>query len=337
MTIKDAIAKVVEGNHLSEAEAHAAMSAIMDGQATPAQIAAYIVALRMKGETVEEVTGSARAMRERAVKIRPDHEVVVDTCGTGGDGAGTFNISTAAAFVAAGAGVAVAKHGNRSVSSRCGSADVLKALGVKIEATPQQAESCLNEIGIAFLFAPLYHGAMKHALAPRQEIGVRTIFNLLGPLTNPAGASAQVMGVYAPELTDLVGQVLLQLGSERCFIVHGMDGLDEISITGKTKVCEGRQGRIHCYYLQPKDFGLEPGRLRDLKGGGAEENAKIIEAVLRGEKGPRRDVVLVNAAPAIVAGRRAETLEEGIAAAARSIDTGAAYAKLDALREMTNR
>ena len=234
--IKEAIAKITEGIHLTEEEAEAVMREIMEGNATSAQIASYLTALRMKGETVEEITGSARVMREKAIRILSEDPLVVDTCGTGGDRLHTFNISTTTAFVVAGAGIRVAKHGNRSVSSSCGSADVLKALGVRIDVEPVRVEECLNEIGIGFLFAPMFHGAMKHAIGPRQEIGIRTLFNILGPLTNPAGATIQVLGVYASPLADLMAQVLMNLGSQHCFIVHGLDGLDEITITGKTKI-----------------------------------------------------------------------------------------------------
>jgi anthranilate phosphoribosyltransferase len=335
--IKDAIAKLVERVHLTEEEAEGAMREMMEGQATPAQIAAYVTALRMKGETVEEIAGSARVMREKAVKIRAADPLVVDTCGTGGDRMNTFNISTTAAFVVAGAGITVAKHGNRSVSSSCGSADVLKALGVKIDYPPDKVEECLNEIGIGFLFAPLYHGAMKHAVGPRQEIGVRTIFNILGPLTNPAGAAIQVLGVYDGALSELLAQVLIQLGSKHCFVAHGMDGLDEITTTDKTKICEGKEGKIQCYHVEPKDFGLKQAGLRDIQGGGPEDNARIILEVLRAKKGPTRDIVLLNAAPAIVAVGKARNLHEGLKVAAEAIDSGAAYEKLEALKAMTNR
>jgi anthranilate phosphoribosyltransferase len=334
--IKEAIAKITEGIHLTEEEAEAVMREIMEGNATSAQIAAYLTALRMKGETVEEITGSARVMREKAIRIRSDDPMVVDTCGTGGDRLHTFNISTTTAFVVAGAGIRVAKHGNRSVSSSCGSADVLKTLGVRIDVEPVRVEECLNEIGIGFLFAPMFHGAMKHAIGPRQEIGTRTLFNILGPLTNPAGATIQVLGVYASPLADLVAQVLMNLGCQHCFIVHGLDGLDEITITGKTKICEGREGRISCYHIQPEDFGLKAGALKDIKGGGPDENARILLGVLKGEKGAKRDICLLNAAPAIVASGKAKTLQEGIKIAVRSIDSGAALEKLEALKAFTN-
>jgi anthranilate phosphoribosyltransferase len=335
--IKEAIAKVADGIHLTEAEAEGVMREIMEGQATPSQIAAYITALRMKGETVEEITGSARVMREMAVRIHVNDPMVVDTCGTGGDRMNTFNISTTTAFVVAGAGITVAKHGNRSVSSSCGSADVLKALGVKIDYPPDQVEDCLNTIGIGFLFAPLYHGAMKHAVGPRQEIGIRTIFNMLGPLTNPARASIQVVGVYDQALADLMAQVLMNLGSLHCFCVSGMDGLDEITNTAKSKICEGKEGKVACYHIEPADFDLPTARLKDLIGGTPDQNARITLDVLGGQKGPRRDVVLLNAAPALVAAGKARTLKDGVLAAAEVIDRGAAMEKLTRLREMTNR
>lgn len=336
MNIREAIAKAVDRVHLTEAEAADVMREIMDGEATAAQIAAYLVALRMKGETVDEITGSARVMREKAVKIRVAQPVFVDTCGTGGDGLNTFNISTAAAFVVAGAGIVVAKHGNRSVSSRCGSADALKALGVRIDRSTERVEEGLSQIGIGFLYAPLFHGAMKHAVAPRQEIGLRTLFNVLGPLTNPAGAPIQVVGVYRSELADLLAQVLMNLGSRHCFCVSGQDGLDEITITGKTKVCEGKDGVVKCYTIEPADLGLPVARLRDIQGGSPEQNAQMIRDVLSGEAGPRRDVVLMNAAPAILAAEKADSLREAVTVAALAIDSGRAMEKLEALREFTN-
>ena len=335
--IKEAIQKVVDGQSLTDAEAERAMTEIMQGEATPAQIGAYLTALRMKGETVDEITGSARAMRRKAVRVRAADPLVVDTCGTGGDRRHTFNVSTTAAFVVAGAGITVAKHGNRSVSSSSGSADVLKALGVTIELKPAQVEECLNEVGVGFLFAPLFHAAMQHAMGPRREIGVRTLFNLMGPLTNPADAAIQVMGVYAPELTDLIGQVLMNLGSRHCYVVHGEDGLDEITVTGRTKICEGKDGRIQCYHISPKDVGLKQARIEELKGGSPEENAKITTAILKGEKGPKRDIVLLNAAPALVACGKAKTLPEAVKLAGTVIDSGAAWDKLSALTRCSRR
>ncbi len=335
--IKEAIAKVVERVDLTEAEAEETMREIMDGAATPAQIASYVTALRMKGESVSEICGSARVMREKATRIRVGDPKVVDTCGTGGDQMHTFNISTATAFVLAGAGVTVAKHGNRSISSLCGSADVLKALGVKIDLPAERVEACINEIGIGFLFAPLFHGAMKHAAAPRQEIGLRTMFNILGPLTNPAGASIQLLGVFSPHLTELLAQALLNLGSQHCFIVHGMDGLDEITITGKSRISEGKEGRVASYFIEPEEWGLPKGKPDDLAGGGPETNAAVLLSILKGEEGPRRDIVLMNAAPALVAVGFAKTLKEAVLLADESIRSGKALDKLSALCEMTHR
>src|SRR5437773_6874044 len=326
--IKDAIAKVVDRQDLTEAEAEAAMQEIMEGQATPAQIAAYVTALRMKGETVDEITGSARAMRAKAVRVRTTDPVVVDTCGTGGDGGGTFNVSTAVAFVLAGAGITVAKHGNRAVSSRSGSADVLKTLGVRIDLLPERVEECVNEIGIGFLFAPLFHGAMKHAVGPRQEIGVRTIFNLLGPLTNPAWASVQIVGVYHEALTDLIASVLMRLGGRHCCVAHGMDGLDEITRTDRRRVSGGRAGRMTSNMVRRRDVGLQRVRVKDLAGGDAEENARITRDVLSGREGPRQQLVLLNAAPALVACGKASTLEEGANVARKVIQSGDGMEKL---------
>ena len=335
--IKDAIAKLIERQHLTEAEAEAVMLEIMDGQTAPAQIAAYLTALRMKGETADEITGSARAMRAKAVRIRPTDPLVVDTCGTGGDGGTTFNVSTTAAFVVAGAGITVAKHGNRAVSSRAGSADVLKGLGVRIDLPPEQVEECVNEIGIGFLFAPVFHGAMKHAVGPRQEIGVRTIFNLLGPLTNPAGATIQIVGVYEEGLCDLMANVLMRLGVLHCYVVHGMDGLDEITLTDRTRVCEGKAGRLTSYVVEPRDFGFQRARPKDLAGGDAEENARITRDVLSGREGPRQQLVQLNAAPALVACGKAATLQDGVALAQTIIRSGAAMDKLERLIKWTNR
>ncbi|MEK6603443.1 MAG: anthranilate phosphoribosyltransferase [Nitrospirota bacterium] len=334
--IKDAIAKLIDRQHLTEAEAEAVMQEIMDGRATPAQIAAYLTALRMNGETADEITGSARAMREKATRIRPRDPVVVDTCGTGGDGGATFNVSTTVAFVVAGAGITVAKHGNRAVSSRSGSADVLKALGVRIDLLPEQVEECVNELGIGFLFAPMFHGAMQHAVGPRQEIGVRTIFNLLGPLTNPAGATVQIVGVYEESLCDLMAGVLMRLGVRHCYVVHGMDGLDEITLTDRTRICEGKAGRLTSYVVEPGDFGFARARPKDLAGGDADENARIIRDILAGREGPRQQLVQLNAAPALVACGKAATLQDGVALAQTIIRSGAAMDKLERLIKWTN-
>lgn len=335
--IKDAIARLAERSNLSEKEAEETMLAIMDGQATPAQIAAYLMGLRIKGETVEEIAGSARAMRAKATRIRVADPLVVDTCGTGGDRAQTFNISTTAAFVVAGGGLTVAKHGNRSVSSKSGSADVLAALGVKIDLPAQLVEDCVNEIGIGFLYAPLFHGAMKHCAVPRQEMGIRTLLNILGPLTNPAGATIQVLGVYDGDLTEMTAKVLIHLGTQHCFVVHGMDGLDEITLTDRTRVSEGKAGVVSSYFVEPADFGLQRVMMKDLTGGSAEENAQITRDILKGRTGPRRDVVCVNAAPAFVAAGKVKTLQEGCALANRIIDTGAAMGKLEKLIAFTNK
>lgn len=334
--IKDAIAKLADRSSLTESEAESVMLEIMEGMATPSQIAAYLMGLRLKGETVEEIVGSVRAMRAKAVRVAIGDPHVVDTCGTGGDGAHTFNISTTAAFVLAGAGLTVAKHGNRSVSSKSGSADVLSALGVKIDLPTEVVADCINEVGIGFLFAPLYHGAMKHCAGPRQEMGIRTMLNLLGPLTNPAGATIQVLGVYESRLTSLLGSVLMRLGSQHCFVVHGLDGLDEITLTAKTQISEAKGGVLSNYLLDPADFGLAPVSAKQLAGGMPHDNAAITREVLQGQKGPKRDIVCLNAAPALVAGRKATNLQEGFRVAGQAIDSGAAAEKLARLIAFTN-
>jgi len=335
MNIKEAIGKVMSGVDLLGEEAEAVMGQIMAGEVTPAQIGAFLTALRLKGETVEEITGCARAMRRSAIPVRPRRRDLVDTCGTGGDRAGTFNISTTAAFVVAGAGLGVAKHGNRSVSSHCGSADVLEALGINLELTPEQVAHCIDEVGIGFLFAPRLHPAMKHAIGPRREMGVRTIFNILGPLTNPAGATRQIMGVYDPNLTSPLAQVLGKLGAQAAFVVHGADGLDELSTTGINRVSHLRDGGVKDFSLDPAELGLPGARLEDLRGGTAEENAQITRAILAGERGPRRDVVLLNAAAALVAGGVAGDFEGGLQQAAEAIDSGSAREKLEGLVAFT--
>jgi anthranilate phosphoribosyltransferase len=330
--LKSFISKVVESQDLTEEEAHQAMGIIMEGAATPAQIASFVTGLRMKGETIGEITGFARAMRAKAVPIEAKaNEWVLDTCGTGGDRSNTFNISTAVAFVAAGNGITVAKHGNRSVSSRCGSADVLEALGVNIQLPPERVQACLQEVGLAFLFAPLFHPAMKHALGPRKEMGIRTLFNLLGPLTNPAGANAQIVGLYRGDLTQPIAEVLKNLGCRGAFVVHGDDHCDEISITGRTVVSHLCKGTISTYEIQPEDFGLRRRTLEQIQGGTAQENAKILLNVLEGVPGPQRDVVLLNAAAAFVSTEKAQDLGEGIAMAEESIDSGQAMKKLKEL------
>jgi anthranilate phosphoribosyltransferase len=304
----------------------------MEGGATPAQIAAFLIALRSKGETIEEITGCARVMRDKATRIRAPYPNVIDTCGTGGDGSQTFNISTTAAFVVAGTGVPVAKHGNRAMSSRCGSADLLQALGVAIELSPEGAETCLAEVGITFLFAPLFHSAMKHAIGPRREIGVRTIFNILGPLTNPAGAKRQLLGVSQRRFAEPMARVLGNLGSTRAIVVHGADGLDEITITGETHITSLEAGRIASYTIAPEQFGIRRAPLGAIAGGDAPQNADITTAVLEGKPGPHRDVVLLNAAAALVVAGTAADLEAGLQLAAQAIDSGAALEKLRRLQ-----
>lgn len=331
MTIQEAIAKVIEGADLSRGEMTDAMNQIMSGEATDAQIGAFLIALRVKGECVDEIAGAASVMREKATPIATKHDVIVDTCGTGGDHSGTFNISTTAAFVAAGAGLCVAKHGNRAATSQSGSADVLSALGVNIEASPETVSRCLDDVGIGFLFAISLHGAMKYAIGPRREIGARTIFNALGPLSNPAGAKRQVVGVYSAALTETLAGVLGTLGSERAFVVHGSDGLDEMTLTGPTRVSELKKGSVSTYNVSPGDFGLAQASADVLKGGDADYNAEITRSILNGEEGPRRDIVLLNAAAAIVAGGKAGDLNEGVQVAAEVIDSGKALEKLEGL------
>lgn len=334
--IKDALTQLVDGINLTEKEAYDVMLEIMQGATSESQIAAYLMGLRMKGETVEEITGSVRAMREMAVRIHVGDPQVVDTCGTGGDRSNTFNISTATAFVVAGGGITVAKHGNRSVSSRSGSADVLAAMGVRIDLPPERVEACVNEIGIGFLFAPLYHGAMKHCAKPRSEMGIRTLMNVMGPLSNPAGAGIQVLGVYDHALTEKLAQVLIHLGTQHCFVLHGKDGLDEITLTDFTYVSEGKAGRISSYHLAPEDFGLTRVSPKDLQGGTPEDNAAIIREILKGHRNAKREVVLMNAAPAFVACGKAKTLKEGYGQATNALDSGAAYEKFQQLVRFSN-
>jgi anthranilate phosphoribosyltransferase len=339
--IQDALHKIVADEDLSQAEAEAAMEDILSGHASTEQIAALLIGLRMKGETVDEVVGFAKAMRRRATPIFPPgamhpDEVIIDTCGTGGDARGTFNVSTTVAFVVAGAGVRVAKHGNRASSSRCGSADVLEALGMKVELSPARVAQAIQEIGVGFLYAPAMHSATRYAIPARRELHMRTIFNLLGPLTNPAGATAQVVGVYDGDLTELLARALGELGVLRAFVVHGADGLDEISIAGDTSVAELRDGAVRSFTVTPEDFGLRRASLDTIRGGDARHNAEIIHKVLGRsrlyrEHGPHRDIVLANAAAALVAAGRATDFLDGVHRAQESIDSGAARAKLDAL------
>jgi anthranilate phosphoribosyltransferase len=316
---------------LSVEEAAAAMETIMDGQAQPSQIAGFLIGLAMKGERPDEIVGLARTMRTRATKLSRTFAPVFDTCGTGGDGAHTFNVSTVAALVLAACGVRVAKHGNRSASSRCGSADLFEELGVNVAAPPAVVERCLDEAGIAFFFAQVFHPSMRHAAPTRKELGVRTAFNLLGPLTNPAGASRQLVGVPRPELTELVARSLALLGAERAWVVHGADGLDEISISGYTKVSECRDGAVNTFYLHPADVGLSKSAATDLRGGDARDNAVIARAVLSGQRGAPRDIVLLNAAASLLIAGKAATIPEGLVMAAEAIDSGRAAGVLDRL------
>ena len=333
--IKEAIATVVRGDDLTEGEMIEAMEEIMEGRATPSQIGSFITALRMKGEIVDEITGAAKVMRAKAEKIElkdhPEDETILDTCGTGGDSANTFNVSTATAFVAVGGGVKVAKHGNRSVSSQCGSADVLERLGLKLDITPSDVERCIREVGIGFLFAPLFHGAMKYAAGPRREIGLRTIFNVLGPLTNPAGATAQLLGVYDLGLTEKMANVLEKLGTKEAFVVCGEGRFDEISICGTSKVSHLRDGDVTTFEMTPEEYGFKRATPDAINGGDASENARIILDILEGEHGPKRDIVLLNAGAAFVAAGLDNDLKAGIERAQGSIDSGRAKEKLNSL------
>ena len=335
MTVHEALLALLRQESLSVDDAAAVMTVVMEGEATPAQIAALLTALRMKGETPDEIAGFARVMRAKAVRIAPRCAMLVDTCGTGGDRLKTFNISTSTAFVVAGAGVAVAKHGNRSVTSKSGSADVLEALGVNLAVPPEAVQDCIERIGVGFLFAQHFHPAMKYAGPVRREIGIRTVFNVLGPLTNPAGATRQLIGVYEPHLTELLAEVLKLLGSERAFVVHGLLGLDEWSTAGATRVSELRDGIVTTRTVSPAEFGLVEATPDDLAGGTPADNAALMRRLFHGEGGPKRDIVLLNAAAALVAAGRAENIPEGLHLAAVALDSGAAREKLDALCEMT--
>lgn len=333
--IREAIAKLVERQDLSEDEAAACMGEIMSAEATPAQFGAFVVALRMKGESVDEIAGMARVMRERAVRVAMEAPLL-DTCGTGGDASGSFNVSTAAAFVAAGAGARVAKHGNRAMTSACGSADILEALGAKIDLSPEAVEACIERAGFGFMFAPAFHPAMKFAAGLRREIGVRTVFNILGPLTNPAGAGAQVLGVPDGEVADKMAQVLLRLGAAHALVVHGEDGLDEVSVSGPTMVYTVEDGAVVRSTIKPSDVGLEQHLPGAVLGGSAEENAEALRRVLGGEPGALRDFTLINAAAALVAADIAADLQEGVKLAAQSIDGGAARDKLETFVRVSN-
>ncbi|MBI5417399.1 anthranilate phosphoribosyltransferase [Candidatus Poribacteria bacterium] len=334
--IKESIKKLIENQSLTSDEAYRTMLSIMSGETTDAQIACFITALRMKGETVEEITGCAYAMREKATKIEVKNGFSVDTCGTGGDGGKTFNVSTACALVVAGAGGTVAKHGNKAVSSLCGSADVLQLLGVNIQLEVKKVEECVNTVGIGFLFAPMFHSAMKYAIGPRREIGIRTIFNILGPLTNPASAKAQVLGVFDEHLTEKLCGVLNNLGVKHAFVVHGVDGMDEITITADTKISELKNGTTITYYINPEEFGIKKVPISNIQGGSPEQNADVIKNILNGQKGPHRDIVVINAAYALVASGLAHDIKSGIIKAEESIDSGKAKHKLEELIKFTN-
>jgi anthranilate phosphoribosyltransferase len=336
MELREAIATVVSGQSLSENQAREIMGKIMSGQATQAQIGALLTALRMKKESVEEIAGFAQGMRAAATQVAVPELDLVDTCGTGGDGAGTFNISTTAAFVVAGAGLKVAKHGNRFASSRCGSADVLEALGVNISITPEEVAQCIRVVGIGFLFAQIHHTAMRHAIGPRREIGVRTAFNLLGPLTNPAGARYQLVGVFDPNLTELLASALQRLGCSRALVVNGEDGLDELTITGTSQVTELKGGEISTFQFDPREYGFELADIQSLAGDDAASNARITRAVLAGELGPQRNVVLLNAGAAIYVCGGADNLEDAFEKAKASIDSGAALKCLEELIHLSN-
>ncbi len=333
--IKEAIKKLVERESLTIDESSIVMEEIMNGESTPAQLGSFITALRMKGETADEIIGLAKTMKAKAIPVA-FNQPSLDTCGTGGDCAGTFNISTTAAFIAAGAGIKVAKHGNRAMSSQCGSADVLEALGVKIDCSAEQVRKCIEEAGIGFMFAPAFHPAMKYAAATRREIGIRTVFNILGPLTNPAGAKYQVLGVPSDALVEKLATVLNGLGCEHALVIHGEDGIDELTTTGRTHICEVNKGVINCYYVKPEDFGLRKNSAINLKGGDARENARLLRQILNGDKVPQRDVVLLNAAAALIAGNKTTNLADGVRLAAEIIDNGSAKNKLEQMIQVSN-
>tara|TARA_B100000686_G_scaffold27320_1_gene26862 strand:- start:10572 stop:11585 length:1014 start_codon:yes stop_codon:yes gene_type:complete len=336
MMIEKAIGKLVENIHLTSDEAESVMDQIMNGDATEAQIGAYLVALRMLGESPDEIIGSVRSMRSKSTKIKSRHSEIVDVVGTGGDGTHTFNISTTSALVVSATGQPVAKHGNRSVSSSSGAADVLKELGVNIEIPPEKVGRCLDEVGIAFLFAPLLHGAMKHAIGPRRELSMRSIFNVMGPLTNPANADTLLVGVYSEMLTELIADVLSKLGCKRALVVHGLDGMDEITLCASTKVSEWNGEEVRTYEISPEDFGFQKVKSKELLGGKPKENAEITRRILNGEKGAKRDVVLMNVSAALLASGHVDNLLDGVNLAAEVIDNGKAIEKLDQLIEVTN-
>ncbi|EAX47134.1 anthranilate phosphoribosyltransferase [Thermosinus carboxydivorans Nor1] len=335
--LKEFLAQVVSGQNLGREEAKQAMHIIMSGQASEAQIGAFLTALRIKGETSDEVTGFAETMRNHAIRIQCSSKQVIDTCGTGGDKKGTFNISTTVAFVLAGAGLTVAKHGNRGVSSSCGSADVLTALGINVNLPAQAVVRALDEVKVGFLYAPLFHQAMKYAAKPRQDLGFRTVFNLLGPLTNPANATCQLVGVYERSLTEKVAEALVGLGVQRAMVVHSFDGMDEISTAAPTQIAEVNHGEIRSYVIDPLEYGFTPANSEAYQGGSPEKNAAITLAILQGQRGPKRDIVLLNAAAALMVADMAPNLKDGLAIAAASIDSGAALAKLEELKEFSQR
>ena len=332
--IREAIDALISGRSLGMEEASTVMREIMDGEATPAQLGAFLTALRAKGETPQEMAGMATVMREKALRVRVEG-TLVDTAGTGGDGKGSFNISTASAFVAAASGLTVAKHGNRAASGSCGSADVLEALGVKIDLGPEGVKRCMEEVGFGFMFAPTFHPAMRHAAPVRREIGIRTVFNVLGPLTNPAGAQCQLLGVAAVSLGDKMAEVLVLLGSEHSLVVHGEDGLDELTLGARTRVWDVHKGEVRSYFVTPQELDLPQVSIEEIKGESPEDNARILRRLLQGEKGPIRDVVLINSAGVLVAGGKAQDLREGIALARESIDNGGALGKVEALVELS--
>ena len=329
------LTKIINKTNLTQSEMSEMIGIIFSGEVTDSQVGAFMAALATKGETFEELAGAAQAMRRKALRIEAPGQTVVDTCGTGGDGANTFNISTTTAFVVAGSGVTVAKHGNRSVSSQCGSADLLERLGINLNTAPEIVEEAIAEIGIGFLFAPLYHGAMKYAMTARKEVGVRSIFNMLGPLTNPAGANCQLLGVYAPQLTEMFSEALKMLGSRRAFVVHGHDGLDEVSVCAPTRVSELSDDQIRTYDISPEQFFGEAADPQDLLGGKPDQNADITRRILKGERGSRRNVILLNSAMALVAAGKANDIPKGIRLAEETIDSGAAIDKLKALAAYT--
>ncbi|MTI65300.1 MAG: anthranilate phosphoribosyltransferase [Firmicutes bacterium] len=329
--LKFAMDKLLKNEDLTESEMIDAMSEIMNGDAKPSQIGGFLVALRMKGETIKEIVGASKVMRNKALKVNIEKDYAIDTCGTGGDGKDTFNISTIVAFVAAAAGVSIVKHGNRSVSSKCGSADVLEGLGIDIKLSPNDVEKCVNQLNIGFMFAPNFHRAMKHAIGPRKELGIRTIFNILGPLTNPAMVKGQVLGVFDESLTDVLAEVLKELGVERAMVVHGLDGLDEITITTKTKVSELKNGKINTYYIDPRKYHIPLVKHKEIIGGTPNDNKEIALNILKGERGARRNIVLLNAAAAIYVGKKANSFQEGLEKAKEVIDMGLALKKMNEL------